>query len=329
MDPLDAVTTTAAWYTTFAERDARHSSPLYADWAAGVAADPELLDLIDTLPPAKRQPNLVLGAARFLGVDEASPAELRRFLRERWAEVAAVVARRRTQTNVPGRCATMLPVLASIAGPVALLEVGASAGLCLVPDRYSYRYTHPGGTSRLDPGPGPSEVVLDCTLDRVDDVPERLPEVVWRAGIDLAPLDVADAEDLAWLDALIWPGHETRRTQTRAAARLVRAEPPLLVAGDLNERLADVAAQAPAGARLVVFHSAVLAYLDAEARARFTTAVQGLDATWISNEGQPVLPEVAERLPAGTEAGHRFVLAVDGAPRALVDPHGSGWSALG
>ena len=47
---------------------------------------------------------------------------------------------RRTQTNEPRRCATLLPALAQLDGPLALLEVGASAGLCLYPDRYSYRY---------------------------------------------------------------------------------------------------------------------------------------------------------------------------------------------
>jgi hypothetical protein len=43
-----------------------------------------------------------------------------------------------TQTNEPGRCAALLPMLARLPEPLALLEVGASAGLCLLPDFYTY-----------------------------------------------------------------------------------------------------------------------------------------------------------------------------------------------
>jgi hypothetical protein len=49
--------------------------------------------------------------------------------------------KRRTQTNEPARCATLLPLLALLPQPLALLEIGASAGLCLLPDLYSYKYT--------------------------------------------------------------------------------------------------------------------------------------------------------------------------------------------
>ena len=107
---------------------------------------------------------------------------------------------RATQTNEAGRCAVLLPVLAALPQPLALLEVGASAGLCLYPDRYAYRY----GDQVL----GAGEPVLDCAATGVAPPPAR-PEVVWRAGLDLNPLDVTDPADVAWLDALIWPEHPT------------------------------------------------------------------------------------------------------------------------
>jgi hypothetical protein len=65
-----------------------------------------------------------------------------------------------------------------------LLEVGTAAGLCLYPDRYTYRYgEHTVGSS------GP---VLECTATGTVP-PGHLPEVVWRAGLDLNPLDVTVA----------------------------------------------------------------------------------------------------------------------------------------
>lgn len=82
----------------------------------------------------------------------------------------------------------LLPLLAAIPGPIALLEVGASAGLCLYPDKFSYQYS-PG--DRVEPAGRRGAAVLKCEISGPVPVPTALPEVVWRAGIDLAPLNVA------------------------------------------------------------------------------------------------------------------------------------------
>jgi hypothetical protein len=107
--------------------------------------------------------------------------------------------------------------------------------------------------------------VLHCSTTGPVPLPSELPRVVWRAGIDLHPLDVGDPDDVAWLEALIWPEQDFRRERVRQAIAVARAEPPVLAAGDLNEELLALAAQAPRNAALVVFHSAVMAYLDAAA----------------------------------------------------------------
>ena len=114
--------------------------------------------------------------------------------------------------------------------------------------------------------------VLECAATGVAP-PAGLPEVVWRAGIDLNPLDVTDPADVAWLDALIWPEHAHRRARLRAAAAVAAAEPPLLVRGDLVDDLPALAAQAPAGATLVVFHTSVLYQVPGPRRAAFAAAV--------------------------------------------------------
>ncbi|MCI2958291.1 DUF2332 domain-containing protein [Agromyces atrinae] len=319
---LDPHLDTASRYRVFADIEARGMSATYERWARAIADDPTVLALIDGLPTLKRQPNLVLSSARWVGVPDSTD-DIAGWLAEHWPEVSAVALDHATQTNEPARCATLLPVLASIPGPLALLEVGASAGLCLFPDRYSYRYSD--GTE-LDPPTGRSAVVIECEVARDVPLPERLPEVVWRRGIDLHPLDIADTDDVAWLDALIWPEHDDRRRRLHDAVGIVRAEPPQIDTGDLVDRIEQTIAEAPEDATLVVFHTAVLAYLPRDRRARFVELVRESRARWISAEARGIVPGIDD--PDGGEAGD-FVLALDSRPLAFVQPHGRAirWSA--
>ena len=305
------------------------SSERYVQWSAGIVDDPEVLALIDRLPVGKRQSNLVFAAARFAGAPLAPYAELRPWLISNWDDVAAIALTHATQTNEAARCATLLPLLSAIEGPIALLEVGASGGACLLPDRYSYDYvTADGGVQRLGPDDGPSPVRLRCTIDPAEAVPTRMPEVVWRAGIDLNPLSYANPDDVQWLQMLVWPEHTERRERLDAVASVVRTNPPRIVEGDALELLPAVAAEAPKDATLVVFHSAVLLYMPLADRERFAETVGTLDATWISNEGEFVLPWVDEQLDPALEVGANFIIARDRRPVAMVGAHGQSYRRL-
>ncbi|TFC57320.1 DUF2332 domain-containing protein [Cryobacterium sp. TMB1-7] len=340
----DAGADTALRYRAFAEVEARGLSACYEAWAAGVARDAATIGLIDRLPPTKRQPNLVFSAARFHGAEAGGYLGFRAWLAENWAVVEQTCRSHATQTNEPGRCAVLLPTLGSLPGPLALIEVGASAGLCLLPDLYSYRYW-PGGRSAdgpgdgaalLDPPAGTSPVLLECAVTGSVPVPSRLPRVVWRAGIDLNPLDVTDPADVAWLEALIWPEHDDRRARLRAAVQVARTAPPRLVRGDLNEQVEALVAEAPPDATVVVFHTAVLAYLDEAGRDRFVATMARLRAErgvrWLANEGRTVVPGVAGTLPSTLPAASGsadFVLSLDGRAVALAQPHGRAVHWLG
>ncbi|AVT37555.1 DUF2332 domain-containing protein [Plantactinospora sp. BB1] len=303
--------TIAARYVEFGTRETRGVSPAYERLALAVSRDDELLALIGTLPPAKQQPNLLFGVVRLLGGPVEDPAAFHDYAVANWPTIAAQVRTRATQTNEAGRCALLLPVLTALPQPLALLEVGASAGLCLYPDRYAYRY----GDHLL----GTGEPVLDCAVTGVAP-PTRLPEVVWRAGLDLNPLDVTDPADLAWLDATIWPEHAHRRARLRTAAAVAAAEPPLLRRGDLVDDLAALAAQAPSGATLVVFHTSVLYQVPAPRRQIFADLVRGLPGHWIANEAPEVLPY--DGLPEQPSEAFHNVLALDGRPLAWTRGHG-------
>ena len=73
---------------------------------------------------------------------------------------------------------------------------------------------------------------------------------------------------MAWLENLVWPEQDERRTGCGRPSRLARTDPPRLVTGDLLDLLPDLVGEAAAYGPVVVFHSAVIAYLEPPDRAR-------------------------------------------------------------
>jgi hypothetical protein len=165
----------AAVYRRFAEHEARGRSALYAELARGVAEDRERLELLAGLPRPEQQPNLLFAAVRRLCGTPAGWAEFRARFDERREEVLALVMARRTQTNEPARCATLLPLLATLPPPLALLEVGASAGLCLLVDRYAYDYDGHHVPPARPPDVTPP--TFACRAGPGTPLPARVPEV--------------------------------------------------------------------------------------------------------------------------------------------------------
>ena len=353
-------------YERFALHEAPGRSALYEEWALGVASTPEVCRVLARIPPTRRQPPLVFAVARLLGAPLASWEIVHEWMLQHADALVAECSRRGVQTNEPQRCAALLPALSLIEGPIALLEVGASAGLCLFPDRYSYRYRDADGgllvrvdpaaaadpsaeleptatadpSSELDPGPSPDDtpnadalVVLDCEL-RGPVPPLRLPEIVWRAGIDLQPVDARDPAGRAWITGLVWPGETGRAERITRALNVVAGEleaagpgtAPLVREGDAAELLAKLAAEAPSGATLVVTTPGVLAHVPWAARLRIIETATALPGHWITLDN-PGLHEAwhppidLDDWPAGG-----FALAIDGIPVAAVDPLGS-WVA--
>jgi hypothetical protein len=322
MDDLDL---TARRYLHFADREARGSSPSYEAWSRAVAGDRALLAQLATLPAPKRQPNLVFAALRWHGERPGDGESLRHGMLDAWSEVSGTIMRRSTQTNEPARCGVLLPLLHRIGGPIALIELGAAAGLCLIPDRYSYSYSE--GTA-VHPSAGPSDLVLQIRV-AAGRLPRDLaaPQIAWRGGVDLNPLDPADPDTAAWLTALIWPEHHQRRRRLAAALRLAAAEDVRIERGDLRDRLSALVAEAPAGATPVVFHSAALAYLADDDRAAAVAAITGSGARWISFEGRGVIA-LARGLPEPETLGTAFVAALDAVPTALASGHGDVMTVL-
>ena len=96
----------------------------------------------------------------------------------------------------------LAPILARLPQPLALIEVGASAGLCLLLDFYGCdfgsRVIHP----ELGDGVFP---IFSCAASPRTPLPTLIPRIIWRAGLDLNPLDAADPEQSSWLETQVWP----------------------------------------------------------------------------------------------------------------------------
>lgn len=263
-------------------------SPLYRHLAIEVSQDDELLDLAAELEHGPK-PNVLFAAVQFLlqpddglarwypssrrdavAPDEQTHAAFRSFVLDRRHEILEIGRTRFVQTNEPRRAAALLPYVAAEADrlgePVHVIEVGASAGLNLCMDKYSYAY---GSGTRI----GHSALVLSCEDRGAIPVPERVPFLQRRVGIDLHPVNVDDPSEVAWLDALVWPEQAERRRRLAAAIAIRRSEQIAIVAGDASVVLTGVARRLPTGGPVVIWHSFTLNQFSDERRQALDRAV--------------------------------------------------------
>jgi hypothetical protein len=340
----------AALWTWFAEAQCHGYSPLYERICLAVADEPWVLDLVCESPPAAHLPPNLLGAVHYLLLDglehpladvyagrsEADPVPL--FLDVCRAERSAILdlmATRRVQTNDCGRSALIGPALTWVAGqfrvPLALVDVGTSAGLNLVCDRYRMDYGEAGVT-----GPVDSPVQIRCdVIGGTPPIADHLPSLVARTGIDHTPIDVRDPDDARWLLACVWPD-TGRLERTAASIALAQADPPTLVAGDAVETLPGVLAGVPASAVAVVTTTWFFSYLSVEDRSRFAAHLAERSTVgpvvWVLGDAGPVVDEqVDQAMRPDDDPGVHVLGAVlfeSGArrsvPLAAVQQHG-GW----
>lgn len=302
----------AAQFTRFARLETPGASPLYTRLAFGVAKDADLLALAARGRTEQPAPNLLFAAVHLLllgGVQHdlaafypsvtATPAQgdpfpaFQRFCHDHASAITAMLRERRVQTNVVERCGLLLPAFGMIAErgrgePLHLVEIGASAGLNLLWDRYRFDY----GAERQC-GVASSPVCIETALRGPFEppLPERLPAVAARTGIDLNPIDVRDADAVQWLRALVWPEEREQLGRLDAAVALARQDPPTVVAGDALDIAPDLLSRATPGETLCVYHTHTLNQFSSEARKRFGALLEDVgarrDLYWLSSEYHP------------------------------------------
>lgn len=341
----------AATFRHFAARRCGSYAPLYGRIGAAIADDSALLAIAASATPGQSPPDLMLAAVHYLLACEPAhplacyyptltpqPAAgdpgpvFREFCLERRDQLTTLVSTRRVQTNEVRRCCYLLPAVMLAAhlagGPLALIETGTSAGLNLAMDQYAYDY----GSGTVISGTGP-RLTLRCRLSGICPPPLGLPipQVEWRAGIDLHPLDPASPEDAAWLRALVWADHPGRASLLAAALTAATGRPPVpLHAGDATDRLPALVACAPADMTVCLFHTAFLAHLPALDRERFEHLVVVLSAA------RPIYWVQAEPRQDPAEPRLRLTACEDGRitgqwPLGNYHPHGEWleWAAAG
>ncbi len=294
------------------------SSPLYAALSSAVANHPEVMQLAaggqDRQPP----PNLLFGAIHYLllggarhalagfypsiGGRKFATAEaacgawpaFADFCRTFAGEIAALVASRRVQTNEVGRCGALLPAFCLAFDrlgrrPLHLIDVGASAGLNLLFDRYRYQYSRAASESLVDAvpigecGPPASALVRTAVLEEAAAqpaariaqlaapfrVPEAMPPVADRVGVDVSPVDVLDEPAMRWIESMIWADQVERIGLFRAAVAIARGSPPRVIRGDAMERVPELIGDAAPEALPCIFHSHAIYQMSREWREGF------------------------------------------------------------
>jgi hypothetical protein len=340
----------AALWTYFADTSCGAYSPLYDRICRTVAASEPLLALIETAPPRGYQPNVALGAVHYLllggldhplaavyaGESDADPGPLFVDLcLTHPAELLELLATRHTNTNEVGRSAVLGPALTFVAArlgaPLALVDVGCSAGMNLFCDRYRLDYGPAGVT-----GPRDAPVEVACEIvGGTPPVAPVLPAVLDRVGIDLDPVDYDDEDELRWLLACVWPD-TGRLPRTRRALDAVRRDPPRVVQGDAVDAVTDVVLGLPRDATAVVITTWALAYLTEDRRLAFHAALarasEDRPIAWISAESRGVVdrfaavdpPSDAQRMEASLLGLVTFRAGgADAELLGFVHPHGS------
>jgi hypothetical protein len=118
--------------------------------------------------------------------------------------------------------------------------------LCLLYERWRYHYTG-NGVDRLI-GPATSPVTLCCNVEGDVPLPDSIPTIVWRAGLDLNPIDATDPDSRRWLQCLVWPEHHDRAANLAAALEVAADAAPNVIAGDITAELPQLLEQVPSGA---------------------------------------------------------------------------------
>jgi hypothetical protein len=322
-------------FLSFATTQCAGYSPLYEQLAIGIANDESLLDLVRSAPPAQQRPTLLFAAVHELVVherqhplaayyasvtskvatDDPLPA-FRSFCSFYRQQILARMTDSGTQTNDVRRSAALVIGLHHLQDrvrkPLVLVELGASAGLLLLFDRYRINI----GGRILGSEASPVDVAVDADESAESLAPPRMPSVADRVGVDLAPVDLGDDDQVRWLEAFVWPEAHGDRVRLKAATVIAQRNPPRVLQGDAVTILPTLLESISQTFVPVVFHSTLFTYLDAAQRQSVAHCMEVVgsrrDLCWLPLEAPGFLTSVQPhfQIPSAVATQNsQFVLA--------------------
>ena len=324
----------AAQFRNFVKLEGRAYSSLYERLSLTIAEDSKLLALLDGAPAQQRQPTLLYAALHDLvlahphedlarwyptvtgtAVPDADLAPaLRRFCFAYESDIRRLVSTRSTQTNEVRRCAALIlafdRIAAAVRCPLGIVELGASAGLNLMFDRFFYDYGALGTVGEVG---SPVQIATALRGINCPRLPAAIAPAGRRIGIDLEPVDVHDAAATRWLEACLFADQLDRRDRLRAALDLARTDPPEVRHGDMLALLPAAADDIPESEHLCLVSTWAVHYLAPENRRALDALVRKLgerrDLSWVAAEPSAVMADVQEP-PLDPAAPHPTILTL-------------------
>lgn len=287
-------------FLTFAEQECKGSSSLYEYLSIEISKDETVLALSSHALVGQPVPNLLFGAVHFLllkGKDHPlkeyypslvenpkpfheSFAHFRDFCLTFRDEIISILKTRLVQTNEVRRCAYLYPVFCTIyekvQRPLALIEIGTSAGLQLLFDQFAYSYDKNKVYGKID-----SRLHLTAEIrgEHVPSIHTSPPPVTKRIGLDLNTIDLTDEEEKLWLKALIWPEHEERLYMLEEASSYLSKVSIELVDGDGISLFPRYAERIPKDSILCVFHTHVANQMPTKLKKKLLQTVEDIGKT--------------------------------------------------
>lgn len=199
------------------------------------------------------------------------------------------------QRNVVERCSYLFPAVLHAStfwrdAPLALIEIGCSVGLNLLLDQYAY----------IDSSTGPygnrhSDIVIpsDSRGSNPFNLEMRMPPVHARIGLDPIIVDHTCPDQIAWLEALIWPEHPGRRSLFRQALHRRSFEPLDLQTCDGFAEIETALNAIPAACLPVIYHTHVANQVTPEKLTEFSRRLSRIathrDLAYLHRNRQPDL----------------------------------------
>ncbi|WP_175989314.1 DUF2332 domain-containing protein [Bacillus sp. Marseille-Q1617] len=263
-------------FKTFAELECHQSSPLYEYLSCQIANDDELLEICTFCREGQPVPNLLFGGVHFILMNDPSHplrnyypslvqgplpitesfSHFKDFCLQYKTQLTHILKTKLVQTNEVRRCSYLYPAFCYIyertMKPLALIEIGTSAGLQLAWDRYRYKY---GSDEKLY-GSSTSDVLIASEIkgDNLPKLQSAPPPVASRTGFDL---HINTEQDHPWLLALIWPEHSERRELFTSAAKMTKEVEIDFIQGDGVESFPDKIKEIPDDHAVCIFHTHV------------------------------------------------------------------------